>query len=469
MAAAKTAKKNEKGIPYGAREHMPLWFPLAWSSRGVANAINVILVGYVTYYCTDMLGLSAIIVGSMLVASKIIDAFTDLGIGYIIDRTHTKWGKARPYEFFIVFEWLITVLMFSVPNMSQTAQYIYVFIMYVLVNAVCVTALGGADAVYMARTFTTDGNRIMAMSVNGVVVMFCSIVFNIALPQLMNTLGAVKEGWTQIALLLGVPLAAIGMLRFILCKEVITDEVAPAEKAADTKAVKSGNSFGETIGAVSKNKFLLIVVGLMIITNVMNGMGTVTTYYFKYWMGDIGLMSIASLTSLVAPVSLIFFPLLAKKFGTSRILQACAVFGIIGMVIRTIGGPNLATIVLGGAFQGIALMPISLMINTYIIDCMDYGEWKTGVRVEGMVASIVNFSGKVGGAIASGIVGLVMGLAGYDGSLEVQSAGAMNAIVGLYNYLPLAMCILMLVLSLMYQVDKIRPQMEADLKTRHEH
>ncbi|MBQ9614084.1 MAG: MFS transporter, partial [Lachnospiraceae bacterium] len=204
-------------------------------------------------------------------------------------------------------------------------------------------------------------------------------------------------------------------------------------------------------------------------TNVMNGMGTVTTYYFKYWMGDIGLMSIASLTSLVAPVSLIFFPLLAKKFGTSRILQACAVFGIIGMVIRTIGGPNLATIVLGGAFQGIALMPISLMINTYIIDCMDYGEWKSGVRGEGMVASIVNFSGKVGGAIASGIVGLVMGLAGYDGSLEVQSAGAMNAIVGLYNYLPLAMCILMLVLSLMYQVDKIRPQMEADLKARHEH
>lgn len=58
MAAAKTAKKNEKGIPYGAREHMPLWFPLAWSSRGVANAINVILVGYVTYYCTDMLGLA---------------------------------------------------------------------------------------------------------------------------------------------------------------------------------------------------------------------------------------------------------------------------------------------------------------------------------------------------------------------------------------------------------------------------
>ena len=457
-------KAKEAGVPYGARQHMPFWFSLAWSSRGVANAINVILVGYVTFYCTDLLGLNALVVGGMLVASKIIDAFTDLGIGYIIDRTHTKWGKARPYEFFIVLEWLFTILLFTVPNVSPTMQYIYVFIMYVLVNAICVTALGGADAVYMARTFTNDNNRIVAMSVNGVVVMFCSIVFNIILPQLIKTLGATRGGWTTMSLMLGVPLALIGMLRFFLCKEVTPDK---EEKPEETKQETGGHSFKTAISALGKNKYLLIIVGLMIITNVMNGMGTVTTYYFKYWMGDVGLQSIASLTALVAPVSLIFFPMLAKKIGTTRILQICAVLGIVGMTIRTIGGPNMATIVLGGAFQGLALMPISLMINTYIIDCMDYGEWKTGVRVEGMVASIVNFSGKVGSAIASGVVGLIMGLAGYNGSLEVQSSSAMGAIVGLFNYLPLGMCILMLVLSLRYQVDKFRPQMEADLKKMH--
>ena len=462
---AKT-KIDETGIPYGARQHMPFWFTLAWSSRGVANAINVIMVGYVTFYCTDMLGLNAIVVGGMLVASKIIDAFTDLGIGYIIDRTHTRFGKARPYEIFIVLEWLFTILLFSVPNVSQTMQYVYVFILYVLVNAICVTALGGSDAVYMARTFTTDSNRIVAMSVNGVVVMFCSIVFNIILPQLISGIGATKSGWTTMTLMLGIPLALIGMLRFFLCKEAVQDESAAKAKelSAEIEARKSHNSFGETISAVSKNKFLLIVVGLMIITNVMNGMGPVTTYYFKYWMGDIGLQSIASLTSLIAPVSLIFFPMLAKRFGTTRILQVCAGLGIAGMTIRSIGGPNMGTIILGGAFQGLALMPISLMINTYIIDCMDYGEWKTGVRVEGMIASIVNFSGKVGSAIASGVVGLVMGLAHYDGNLDVQPDSAMGAIVALFNYLPLGMCVLMLVLALMYQVDKLRPQMEADLR-----
>ena len=225
-------------------------------------------------------------IGGLLVASKIIDAFTDLGIGYLIDRTHTRFGKARPYEFFIVLQWLFTILMFSVPNVNTAIQYVYVFIMYVIVN-----------------------------------------------------------------------------------------------------------------------------------------------------------VSLASLTSLIAPVALIFFPMLAKKFGTSKILQCCALLGIIGMAIRTVGGPNMATILIGGAFQGLGLMPISLMINTYIIDCMDYGEWKTGVRVEGMIASVINFSNKAGGAVASGVVGLVMGLAGYDGNLAVQSEGAMNAIVGLYNWFPLLLFI----------------------------
>lgn len=460
---AKT-RVNESGVPYGARQHMPLWYPLAWSTRGVAAAINVIFSGYIVFYCTDILGLSAVVIGGLLVASKIIDAFTDLGIGYLIDRTHTRWGKARPYEFFIMLEWLFTILMFAVPHASTTVQYIYIFIMYVIVNAVCMTALGGADAVYMARAFTTDGNRITAMSVNGVVVMFFSIAFNIGFPQLLATLGTTESGWHTMALALGVPLALIGMLRFLLCKEIVHDDASRGMQTEDKP--KQHTSFKETLGAISQNKYLLIVVGLMLITCIMNGMGTVTTYYFKYWMGDVGLISIASLTSLIAPVALIFFPLLAKKFGTTRILQVCAGLGIIGMSIRTIGGPNLLTIVIGGAFQGLALMPISLMINTYIIDCMDYGEWKTGVRVEGMIASIINFSNKVGGAIASGVVGLVMGLAGYDGNLAVQSDSAMAAIVGLYNWLPLALCILMLVLSLLYQVDKIRPQMEADLKAR---
>ena len=90
------------------------------------------------------------------------------------------------------------------------------------------------------------------------------------------------------------------------------------------------------------------------------------------------------------------------------------------------------------------------------------------MRVEGLVASIANFASKVGAGIASGLTGLVMGLAGYDGLAEVQTASANNAIVFLYNYMPLILFCVMLVLSLMYKVDSIRPQMDADLKKKHD-
>ena len=140
--------------------------------------------------------------------------------------------------------------------------------------------------------------------------------------------------------------------------------------------------------------------------------------------------------------------------------------GVIGVLIRTLGGTNVTTLIIGGILFGFGTLPISMMINTYLIDCMDYGEWKNGVRIEGLVASIVNFASKVGNGVAFGAVGIVMGLAGYDGLAATQTAAANNAIIFLYNILPLILFVVMFVISLMYKVDEIRPQMDADLKAR---
>ena len=458
-------KNKEKNVPYGAREKMPLWYSLAWSSRGISAALNVILIGYVSFYASDVLGLNIGIIGTLLLVSKVVDAFTDLGMGYLIDKTHTKWGKARPYEIFIVLMWVFTVLLFSTPDIGAMGQYIYIFIMYVMINAVCTTALGGADSVYMARTFATDNNRIKAMSVNGVVVMFCCIVFNIIAPQFINNAGVSKSGWAMLAIGMGVPLSIIGMLRFILCKEIpIPSEVEKEQ----TKDKEESKSFKETVGLLLKNKYVFIIIGLMLITNIINGVGPAATYYFKYQVGNIGALSLANMTALITPLLLIVFPLLSRKLGTTKILQAATIFGIVGILIRTFGGTNMATIIIGGGIASVAVLPISMMINTYLIDCMDYGEWKTGVRVEGLVASTANFAGKLGSGIAAGFLGLIMGLAGYNGALTVQSDAANMAIVGMYNIFPLVLYVVMFVLSLMYKMDKDRPQMQADLKKKHE-
>lgn len=457
---AKREKKNEKGIPYGARERMPLWYGLAWSTRGISAAINVVVLMQITFYCTDILGLNAAIIGTLFLVSKIIDAITDLGFGFLLDKTHTRFGKARPYEIFIVFEWLFTVFMFNAPKMGATGQYIWIFIMYVLVNAVCATALGGIDSVYLARSFTTNKNQISVMSINGFVVMFSSIAFNIWFPGWLETTGTTQAGWASLMVPLGIAMAVIGILRFFICKEIVKDN--PTEKKKENNL-----SLKESLGLLKKNKYLFIIVALMFFTFLVNNMATATTYYFKYIVGDISLQGTVAITSMIVVPALVVFPILSNKFGTTKLLQGAILIGVIGLIIRTIGGTNLATLIIGGCLMGIGTLPISMMINTYLIDCMDYGEWKTGVRIEGLVASIANFASKVGNGVALGLVGLVMGMAGYDGLAETQSAAANTAIIFLYNILPIIVFALMFILSLNYKVDSEREQMNADLKKMH--
>lgn len=466
-----TQKLNEKGIPLGARQKMPFWYSLAWSTRIISLSINTILLGFVTYYCTDMLGLNPGIVAGMLVGSKIIDAITDVGAGYLVERTHTKWGKGRPYELFIILTWIFTIMMFSVPEIGDTGKYVYVFIMYVLVNAICVTMLGAVDSVYMARAFTTDNNRMKALSVQGFVVMFMSILFNIFFPILMSMIGTTKAGWTKLAVMIGVPAGLIGILRFLLVKEIVEDKPEDADKPEVEKTEqkrKADKSLSEMFRLLFQNKFFFIVVGMMFLINIINNLSTANTYYFKYIMGDVGLMSIVGMTGMATPFLLFFFPVLARKIGTTNLLRIGGILGVVGIAIRTIGGTNIASLFAGSLLAGVAVMPISMMINTYLIDCMDYGEWKTGTRIEGLVASVNNFAGKLGSAAASGFVGLVMGMAGYDGKLEVQTEMANNAIVSVYNLFPLILFIIFTVLTFLYNMDKVRPQMKADLEAGKE-
>ena len=451
-------------VPYGAREKMPLWYSLAWSTRGISLGISVVILMQITFYCTDILGLNPAIIGTMFMLSKVIDAFTDLGFGFILDKTHTRWGKARPYEIFIVFQWIFTIFVFNAPNIGETAQYVWIFIMYVLINAVCSTVLGGSDSVYISRAFTTNQNQIKAMSVSGIVVMIITIAFNIWFPGWLATSGQSHEGWATLIVPFGIAMALVGILRFVFCKEIVVDK-----PRADDGKVKTNNlSFIDSLKILSKNKYLYIVVGLTFLTFWINNMAAATTYYFKYIVGDISLQGTIAITSIIVVPALVVFPMLSKKFGTTKILRAASLIGVLDLLIRTIGGTNVATLIIGGLLMGIGTLPVSLMINTYLIDCMDYGEWKSGIRIEGMVASIGNFFSKVGNGVAFGFVGFVMGIAGYDGLSQVQSDTALRAIVFLYNIVPMILFALMFVLSLNYKVDEIRPQMEADLKAKHE-
>lgn len=384
-----------------------------------------------------MLGMGATLVGTLLLASKIFDGVTDLFVGFIIDATHTKWGKARPYEIFIVFVWGLTVLLFSAPEMSTTGKAIFVFVLYTLINSVCATFLNGGDAVYLARSIRSEKNRVSVMSFNGGIIMLFSIVISMLLPQLIAGMGSTKAGWTTMALIFAIPCAIIGMFRFIFVKEVVDDNQPSDQQKEEVQKIP----LKQSLKCVFSNKYI---------------------------MGNIGLATLVSIGSMLTPVIMLIFPVLSRKFGTVPILRAGAVLGVVGYGIRILGGTNLVTLTLGSVIGGVAILPVTMMISIYLIDTMDYGEWKTGTRVEGMLASVNSFASKLGSGIASGMVGLIMGLAGYDGSLATQSASALTSIQVLFNYVPMVLMVVLLILGIAYKLDKALPQIKADLAKKHE-
>ena len=150
-----TAKSKEKPDKIGA---LKFW---TWSARDLSLSASVIVLGNLSLYCTNILGLDPLVVGTLLAASKIIDAITDLFAGYLVDRTNTKWGKGRPYEIAVLGVWFFTWLMYSAPaGAGQVVKLAYVFFMYMLVNSVFTTLLNASGNPYMVRAFKTNGQRV---------------------------------------------------------------------------------------------------------------------------------------------------------------------------------------------------------------------------------------------------------------------------------------------------------------------
>ena len=96
--AKKTKKNRDDKVRFGGL--------MIWNSRAISTAIFVLVSSFLMIYCTDTLKIPAAMVSMILVASKVLDGITDMFAGFIVDRTETRWGKARPYEIFIVGLWL---------------------------------------------------------------------------------------------------------------------------------------------------------------------------------------------------------------------------------------------------------------------------------------------------------------------------------------------------------------------------
>jgi Na+/melibiose symporter and related transporters len=439
-----------------------------WSTPKILlGIVNTMVVTYISFYATDVLGMLPGVIATVLLIAKLLDGVTDLIAGFLIDNTHTRFGKARPYDLGIPFVAVFLILLFSTPNVGSGLQAVYIGIMYTILQILAATLLGASDSVYLLQAFREEKQRNSVYSISLIVSNLISITLGIIIPTLVACAGNSHTAWTKMVLIISVPFAIIGMIRFFMIKED-TNHLEEIPKGKVEKKAKEKVSASDGFKAIFTNKYILVFTLSVFIIVISSGfLNTSLAYYFKYFVGDQSKMAIANISAFGSIAMLVLFMPLANKFGKDRVMKMCLFILCIGNVVRWIGGTNMITIVIGMTLLFIGIVPLAMYFPLYIFDIMDYSEWKTGTRVEGVLAVFPIFATKVAGGLAVSLGSFILGWAGYDGTRAVQSDLSMVAINLCFNVIPTIICFVMTIfMFFFYDIDKIMPTVKKELEER---
>lgn len=428
----------------------------AWSARDISLSANFLVLGFLSIYCTNSLHLDPLAVGTLLMVSRVVDAVTDLFAGYIVDKTNTRWGKGRPYEFAIIGVWLCTWLLYSAPaDASTTIKYVWLFVMYMFVNSIFTTLLNANGNPYMVRAFKNNEQRIRLASFGGIAIMVASIIINMIFPIAMNRIATSPAGWSTLVAMFAVPLGLIGILRFFFVKE--TEKVNGASEKI---------SFKDTIAVLKNNKYVYMVVAVRLVYSLVTGTG-VGTYYFTYIVNNVELMGVVSALSVVVLPLTAFFPLLLKKVRMGRVVQIGCIFYAVGEVIVFLSGGNLAILIAANIIVAIGVLPVTYLMNLMALDCGSYNAYLGHQRMDGTIGAITGFANKLGAALGAQLLGIMLSIGGFNENLTVQSDSANFAISALNGLIPAILFALLAFMLVFYKLDKLMPEINRTIESRN--
>ncbi|WP_046227697.1 glycoside-pentoside-hexuronide (GPH):cation symporter [Paenibacillus dauci] len=418
---------------------------------------------YLLKFFTDVAGIPAIAAGGIFAASKLFAAFCDPIVGSSIDyrKNIGPRGKFRPYLIMgSIALAILTILTFISPNLSTSGKLIYAYASYMIwgigysfVN-IPYGSLGAAitqDTVERASlsSFRQAGS-LGALFVTSVIVM--PIIVHFANP---------KVGYPVV---MGI-MSLIGVIAFFFCykgtKERAVNLAPPREKLTPWLIIKTFIS----------NKPLLVLVLMTVFTiSAYNIKSAMLVYFAQYNLGNVELMAYMNFIIIGSSfIGVLFLPKLVKKFGKRN----TAMIGLgVSVVADTINFLAPSNVVLFTILASIAFIGISIpngITWAFVSDIIDYGEWESGERKDGITYSLFNFSRKLAQSLAGTLSGIGLGLVGYIPNVA-QSAGTLLGIKGLLCLYPaIALAIAMLIIGFMYKLtDSKHEEIVAELKLRNQ-
>lgn len=420
---------------------------------GGCNIIWSLVGSYLTFYYTDSVGISAAAVGTLMLLARVLDGISDLLMGSVIDRTKTRWGKARPWLLFSApFMMIGLILLFSVPgNLPENGKLAYAYVTYIFLAVIVYTACN-LSYVTLLSLWTDDLQvRTVASSIR----FFICILVMIASSYITNPLVS-KIGWTSTSIIFGMVGMILILITFFGTRERVTEQKQETEQTQERQLV-------DLLKNLIKNKYFFIVtlifVMLYSMAGMMNGVGI---YYARDILGNMNYFGTLSLFRFVPSlIASMMMPRLVEKYGKWKILMVGFLLVAVSFGMNALAPRNIPVVLFALVIWGVGQTAAFGLVFPFVADVVDYGEWKTGIRIDGLTYSSVSFGMKVGTGLGSAVVGWFLDMGGYNATAAVQSESALNAIIALYTWMPCVVMVLGLVLLGFANMDKVRKMMDA--------
>ncbi|KAI4439823.1 MFS transporter [Schaedlerella arabinosiphila] len=410
---------------------------------------------YLAYFYTDVFGLSAAAVATLLLVAKVWDGINDPMMGALMDKTYTRVGGYRTYMIAgAVALVLFTILTFSVPGFGDSGKLFYAYVTYIglgmayTVMNVPFNALPSRMTDNPKRLNQLFASSMWAGGLGSTVLGMCTMPLILMLGN-----GVQEAGYQKTAIVYAVVSLPMVLLMVRLCKE--NPDIAKAKEITAAKEGEKGTSFFGFIKSIFTNKNLLCVYVYMFCAMFSQiGRASTAFYYYMFCVGNMAWASVLmSVSGLVGLVLIPFVPALIGKYGKKKVVIVSQIIQIIGLIMM-FAGPytNIPYTIAANLVYGLG-GGYSACVGAMIVDALDNYEYRTGVRNDGVAFAFNGLMTKISAAIAGSIGLMVMAAFGYTNGADLTERALTGINTGV-NIVPLVAAAAAIVPMLLFDLNE---------------
>lgn len=424
-----------------------------------SNMMYAAVNSFMTYFFTNIAGISAGIAGTILLVSRLFDGFSDVLVGVGMEKIKSKHGKARPWILWGAIPFAISlILLFTAPDIGMKGKIIYAFVTYNLATTIMFTAVNlpfGSLAAMMTKNQYERG----ILNISKMICAFTGgLVINMATLPMVEFFGGGSRGWQLTFVVFGTIAAVLFFVTFKTTKERVVVSNEEKEKVNIKAAIKS----------LPRNKYWIILLGAFFFQNLSNAITSgVNVYYCEYILGQPGLVgSFAMYQTVSALITFFLLSFFVKKMGKRNTAILGTLISIVGCIVIVAMPTNINMLYISNILKGIGNAAVSGVIYGMLADTIEYNEWKSGIRAEGLVFSANSVGIKVGQGIGAAALGWGLAMVGFVGTAANQTQASLNGISFMFVMVPIIFFVIQLGFLFLYKLDKEYDRIVKDLEAR---